>query len=243
MSLKRYDTLRLQLIRLYQAMEEHRGAALDMFPDTYPRDGRPGRTDPSTLRILPTLEGSRRHVRIKDRLPLVYSESPGIDEENIPHASDTKSTMDLSAWVQEIAGQKNRRLNSDRGTEMRIHLQEFEGTLIYFIAFQASDPDRKDPSLVLHEIELSGSGMSFPTEIAHPVGEELLVVYFLPTDPFPPLQLVTEVVRPSRRHTRGGYQTPVRVVDISQGDHRRITDYIASRQRQKSLVKAYSKGR
>jgi hypothetical protein len=242
MPLKRYDTLRLQLIRLYQAMEEHRDLAREMFPDSSLPQGRAGRADPSTLRVLPTIEGSRRHVRIKDRVSLIYSESPEIGEERIPNAAGGKSAVDLSRWLQEVAGQKNRRLNLDRGVEMRIHLQEFEDTPIYFIAFRADDPDRKDP-LPLHETEMSGAGMSFPTEICHSVGEDLLVVYFLPTDPFPPLQLVTQVVRPGRRHPRGGYQTPVKVVDISQGDHRRIMEYIATRQRQKSLLKAYSRGR
>lgn len=241
MPLKRYDTLRLQLIRLYQAMEAHRGVAREVFPDLSLPQGRPAGTDPSTLRVLPTIEGSRRQVRIKDRVSLIYSESPGIGEEHAPGVSCGKSTIDLSLWLQDLAGQKDQRLNLDRGAEMRIHLQEFEDTPIYFIAFRASDPDRKEP-LPLREIEISGAGLCFPTEILHTVGEDLLIVYFLPTDPFPPLHLVTEVVRPGRRHPRGGYQTPVKVVDISQGDHRRIMEYIASRQRQKSLVKAYSRG-
>lgn len=82
--------------------------------------------------------------------------------------------------------------------------------------------------------------MSFPTEIAHPCGEAILIVYFLPTAPFPPLQLVAEVVRASRRHPKGGYQTPVKYADISEEDHQRIMEYVAGRQRQKSLVKAYA---
>jgi hypothetical protein len=122
--------------------------------------------------------------------------------------------------------------------ELRIHLQKFEEELIYFIAFQARDPDRRGP-VPLREIEISGSGMSFPTEIAHHSGEDVLIVYFIPTSPFPPLQLVAEVVRPSQRHPKGGYQTPVKVVDISPEDHQRIMGYMASRQRQRSLVKAY----
>jgi len=243
MTPKRYDTLRLQLIRLYQAMEQHKGLAGEMFQDSPPSHARGGTADPSTLRVLPTIEGSRQHVRLKDRLSLVYSESPEIAKDIILDASRTKSTVDFSAWLQEVAGQKSQRLNPARGMEMRIHLQKFEEALIYFIAFQASSssPDRED-SVPVREIEISGSGMSFPTEIAHPQGEDLLVVYFVPTDPFPPLQLVAEVVRPSRRHSRGGYQTPLRYVDISEEDHRRIMGYIASRHRQKSLVKAYDIG-
>jgi hypothetical protein len=176
-------------------------------------------------------------------LPLVYSESPEIAKEIILDASRTKSTVEFSAWLQEVAGQKSQRLNPARGMEMRIHLQKFEEALIYFIAFQVigSNPDRED-SVPVREIEISGSGMSFPTEIAHPRGEDLLVVYFVPTDPFPPLQLVAEVVRPSRRHPRGGYQTPVKYMDISEEDHKRIMGYIASRHRQRSLVKAYDIG-
>ena len=200
-----------------------------------------GTTDPSTFRVLPTIEGSRQHVRIKERLPVVYSESPEIADEMILDSSRTASTVDFSQWLQEIAGQKGQRINPMYGMEMRIHLQKFEGELIYFIAFQARNPDRRGP-VPLREIEISGSGMSFPTEIAHPCGEDILIVYFLPTDPFHPLQLVAEVLRPSRRHPKGGHQTPVKYVDISQKDHQRIMGYIAGRQRQKSLVKAYDIG-
>jgi hypothetical protein len=187
------------------------------------------------------IEGSRQDVRIKDRLPLVYSESPAIAKDFALDASRTKTTVDFAAWVQEVARQKNQRLNPAQGMEMRIHLQEFEQALVYFVAFQRRDPDRRD-SLPLREIEISGSGMSFPTEIAHDRNEDLLIVYFLPTDPFPPLQLVAHVVRPSRRHSRGGYQTPVKYVDISPEDHERILQYLASRNRQRSLVKAYDIG-
>ncbi len=239
MTPKRYDTLRLQLIRLYQAMEQHTELAGAMFGDPPPHSSsQNGTSDPTTFRVLPTIEGSRQHVRIKDRLPLVYSESPEIAEQIAEDSSHTKSTLDFAAWIKEIARHKGQRINPVGGMEMRIHLQKFEEELIYFIAFQAMDPDRKGP-LPLREIEISESGISFPTEISHHPRENILVVYFLPTSPFPPLQLVAEVVRPSRGHPKGGYQTPVKVVDISREDHQRIMQYMASRQRQKSLLKAY----
>ena len=238
MTPKRYDTLRLQLIRLYQAMEQHTDLAGEMFRDSTDPASETGSQDPSTFRVLPSIEGNRQHVRIKDRLPVIYSESPEIAEQVALDSSSTKSTVDFSEWLQEIAGQKGQRINPLHGMEMRIHLQKFEEELIYFIAFQERSPDRKGP-VPLREIEISGSGMSFPTEITHHRGEDILIVYFLPTDPFPPLQIVAEVVRPSQRHHRGGYQTPVKVVDISLEDHHRVMEYMASRQRQKSLVKAY----
>ncbi len=229
---------RLQLIRLYQAMERHTELAGAMFGDSPNTSSGIGSPDPTTFRVLPTIEGDRQHVRIKDRLPLIYSESPEIAEQVAVDSSHTKSTVNFASWLQEIATHKGQRINPTRGMEMRIHLQKFEEELIYFIAFQARDPDRKGP-VPLREIEISGSGMSFPTEIAHQSGEDILIVYFLPTGPFPPLQLVAEVVRPSPRHPKGGYQTPVKMVDMSPEDHQRIMEYIASRQRQKSLVKAY----
>jgi hypothetical protein len=238
MTPKRYDKLRLQLIRLYQAMEQHADLTGEMTRDsTNPAFGT-GSQDRSTLQVLPSIEGNRQHVRIKDQWPVVYSESPEIAEQVALDSSHTKSTVNFSEWLQEIAGQKGRRINPMHGMEMRIHLQKFEEELIYFIAFHERAPDRKGP-VPMREIEVSGSGLSFPTEIAHHLGEELLIVYFLPTDPFPPLQVVAEVVRSSQRHHRGGYQTPVKIVDISQEDRHRITEYMASRQRQKSLVKAY----
>lgn len=238
MTPKRYDTLRLQLIRLYQAMEQHTDLAGEMFRDSGNAATGEGSRDPSTCRVLPSIEGNRRHVRIKDRLPVIYSESPEIAEQVALDASRTKTTVDFSEWLQEIAGRKGLRVNPIHRMEMRIHLQKFEEELIYFIVFREDAPERKGP-VPLREIEISGSGMAFPTEIAHHRGENLLIVYFLPSDPFPPLQIVAEVVRPSRRHHRGGYQTPVKVVDISREDHHRIMEYMASRQRQKSLVKAY----
>ncbi len=238
---RRYDTLRLQLIRLYQAMGRDADLAGDIFGEPAHAPSGACVPDPSTFRILPTIEGSRRHVRIKDRLPVIYSESPEIAEQVAKDASRTKRTMDFPAWIQEIARHRGERVNPVRGMELRIHLQKFEEEMIYFLAFWGRDPDRKGP-VPLREIEISGAGMSFPTEIAHPRGENILIVYFLPTDPFPPLQLVAEVVRPSRRHSRGGYGTPVKYVEISQADHRRIMGYMASRQRQKSLVKAYEIG-
>ena len=238
MAPKRYDALRLQLIRLYQAMEQHTDLAGEMFRDSTHSTCEPGSQDPFTYRVLPSIEGNRQHVRIKDRLPVIYSESPEIAEQVALDSSSTKSTVDFSEWLQEIARQKGQRINPLHGMEMRIHLQKFEEELIYFIAFQERSPDRKDP-VPLRETEISGSGMSFPTEIAHHRGENILIVYFLPTDPFPPLQIVSEVVRPSQRHHRGGHQTPVRVVDLSPEDRHRIMEYMASRQRQKSLVKAY----
>jgi hypothetical protein len=219
-------------------MEQHTDLAGEMFGDSSRTSSGNGSPDPSTSRVLPTIEGSRRHVRIRDRLPLVYSESPEIAEQITLDSSRTKSIVEFSAWLKEIAGQKGQRVNPLHGMEMRIHLQKFEEELIYFIAFQTRAPDRKDP-LPSREIEISGSGLSFPTEIAHDRGEDILIVYFLPTAPFPPLQLVAEVVRPSQRHPRGGYQTPIKVVDISPEDHHRIVEYMASRQRQKSLFKAY----
>ncbi len=239
---KRYDALRLQLIRLYQAMEQHTELAGAMFGDPPPRSSAGSvPTDPTTFRFLPTIEGSRQHVRIKDRLPLIYSESPEIAEQVALDASRTKSTLDFRAWIQEIARHKGQRIHPARRMEMRIHLQAFEGELIYFIAYQAADPDRRG-ALPLREIEISESGISFPTEIAHQAGESILVVYFLPTSPFPPLQIVAEVVRQSRGHPKGGYQTPVKLVDISREDQRRVMEYLASRQRQKSLLKAYDIG-
>ncbi|MGW8319996.1 MAG: PilZ domain-containing protein [Thermodesulfobacteriota bacterium] len=238
MTPKRYDTLRLQLIRLYQAMEQHTDLAGEMFRDSTNTASETGSQDPSTFRVLPSIGGNRQHVRIKDRLPVIYSESPEIAEQVVLDSSLTKSTVDFSEWLQEIAGQKGQRINPLHGMEMRIHLQKFEEELIYFIAFQERGPDRKGP-VPLREIEISGSGMSFPTEIAHHRGEDILIVYFLPTDPFPPLQIASEIVRPSRPHHRGGHQTPVKVVDISQEDRHRIMEYMASRQRQKSLAKAY----
>jgi hypothetical protein len=219
-------------------MEQHKDLAGEMFRDASPPSSGTMAAKLSTFRVLPTIEGSRQHVRIKDRLPVIYSESPEIADEIILDSSRTKSTVDFSQWLQEIAGQKGQRLNPTRGMEMRIHLQKFEEELIYFIAFQPRKPDRRGP-VPLSDIEISGSGMSFPTEIAHPRGEDILIVYFIPTAPFPPLQLVAEVVRPSRCQPKGGYQTPVKYANISQEDHRRILEYIASRQRQKSLVKAY----
>lgn len=232
---KRHDMLRLQLVRLYQAMEQHKDLAGQMFVEPSPKAPS---SDPSTFRVLPTIEGSRQHVRIKDRLPVAYSESPEIAEQIALDSSRTKRTLEFRGWLKEIAEQKGRWIYPIQEMEMRIHLQKFESELIYFIAFRKRDADCKEP-LPSREIEISGSGLSFPTEIAHDRGEDILVVYFLPTGPFPPLQLIAEVVRPSRRHLRGGYQTPVKFVDISPEDHQRITDYIAGRQRQKSLVKAY----
>ena len=144
MTPKRYDMLRLQLIRLYQAMEQHTDLAGEMFRDsTNPAET--GSQDPSTFRVLPSIEGNRQHVRIKDRLPVVYSESPEIAEQVALDSSGTKSTVDFSEWLQEIAGQKGQRINPLHGMEMRIHLQKFEEELIYFIAFQERDPDRKGP--------------------------------------------------------------------------------------------------
>jgi hypothetical protein len=241
MTPKRYDTLRLQLIRLYQAMEQHTDLEGEMFRGAANAATGDGSRDPSTFRVLPSIEGNRQHVRIKDRLPVSYSESPEIAEQVALDASRTQTTVDFTEWLQEIAAQKGRRVNPLKGMEMRIHLQKFEGELIYFIAFLQGAPDGRDP-VPLREIEISGSGMSFPTEIAHQRGEDILIVYFLPTDPFPPLQIVAEVVRASQRHHRGGYQTPVKIMDISREDHQRIMEYMASRQRQKSLVKAYDLG-
>jgi hypothetical protein len=235
---KRHEMLRLQLIRLYKAMEQHADLAGEMFGDSESTSREVGTSDPSTFRVLPSIEGSRRHVRIRDRLPLVYSESPEIAEQIALGASRTRSALDFSDWLKEIARHKGQRINPMFGMDMRIHLQKFEEELIYFIAFQPSLPDRTD-SLPTREIEISGAGLSFPTEIAHDPGEDILIVYFLPSGPFPPLQLVTAVVRPSQRNPRGGYQTPVKVVNMSPEDGRRIMEYMASRQRQKSLYKAY----
>jgi hypothetical protein len=235
---QRYDLLRLQLIRLVQAMEQHRDLAGEMSGDPSRRRPGLGSAEPLTLRVLPTIEGSRRHVRIRDRLPLLYSESPEIAAQTASGASRTKSRLAFPAWIREIASQKGQRVNPMQAMEMRIHLQKFEEELIYFIAFRKEVPHRSE-ALPTREIEISGSGLSFPTEISHDPGEDILIVYFPPSAPFPPLQLISEVVRPSRHNPRGGYQTPVKIVDISPQDRRRITDYIASRQRQKSLVKAY----
>lgn len=222
-------------------MEQHNGLAGEMFRESPAARQRAAPTDPSTFRVLPTIAGNRQHVRIKDRLSVVYSESPEIEHEVTLGPSRTTRTVDFAGWLQEVACKKGERLNPAHGMEMRIHLQKFEERLIYFIAFQAADSGREKP-VPQREIEISGSGLSFPTEIAHPSGEDLLVVYFLPTDPFPPLQLVAQVVRPSRRHPRGGYQTPVRYVDISEEDHHRILTYMAGRHRQRSLLKAYDIG-
>jgi hypothetical protein len=241
MTPRRYDTLRMQLIRLCQAMEHHKGLAEEMFGESPAVKTRAAPTDPSTFRVLPTIAGSRQHVRIKDRLAVVYSESPEIARDIIVGSCGTTRIVDFAAWLQEVACRRGERLNPAHGMEMRIHLQKFEEQLIYFIAFQGAGSGRVEP-VPLREIEISGSGMSFPTEIAHACGEDLLVVYFLPTDPFPPLQLVAEVVRPSRRHLKGGYQTPVRYVDISEEDHQRILSYMASRHRQKSLLRVYDIG-
>lgn len=238
---KRYDTLRLRLIRLYQAMGRDAELAGDIFGDPGHAPSGSETPDPSTYRVLPTIEGSRRHIRIKDRLPVIYSESPEIAEQVARGASRTKRTMDFATWLQEVARHREQRVNPVQGMDLRIHLQAFEEEMIYFLAFWKRDPDRKGP-VPLREIETSGAGMSFPTEIAHPRGEKILIVYFLPTDPFPPLQLVAEVVRPSRRLSKGGYGTPVRYVDISQAEYGRIMEYMASRQRQKSLAKAYEIG-
>lgn len=238
MNPKRYDMLRLQLMRLYQAMEQHTDLAGELFGDFSRPPNGPRSPDPSTFRVLPSIEGSRQHVRIKDRLPVVYSESSEIAEQIALRSSRTKNTVDFPSWLKEVARQKGKRINPMHGMEMRIHLQKFEDELIYFIAFRAAARDR-EATASLREIEISGSGLSFPTEIAHHPGEGILIVYFLPTGPFPPLQLVAEVVRPSRRHPGGGYQTPVKVVDISPEDHQRIIEYMAGRQRQKSLMKAY----
>ena len=72
--------LRLQLIRLYQAMEQHKDLAREIFRDASPRNSRA--TAPATFRLLQTIEGNRQQVRIKDRLPVIYSESPEIAEES-----------------------------------------------------------------------------------------------------------------------------------------------------------------
>jgi hypothetical protein len=219
-------------------MEQHRDLAGEMFGDPLRATQGLDSSDPLTLRVLPTIEGSRRHVRIRDRFPVAYSESPEIADQVASSASRERNSLEFPAWIREIAGQKGKRVNPMQAMEMRIHLQKFEEELIYFIAFRKEDPHRSEP-LPTREIEISGSGLSFPTEIAHAPGEDILIAYFLPTGPFPPLQLISEVVRPSRRHARGGYQTPVKIVDISPEDRHRMTDYMASRQRQKSLVKAY----
>ena len=92
---KRYDTLRLQLIRLYQAMEKHSDLAGEMFRDSTGPASQARQQDPSTFRVLPSIEGSRQHARIKDRLPLIYSESPEIAEQVALDASRTKTTVEF----------------------------------------------------------------------------------------------------------------------------------------------------
>ncbi len=238
MNQERYEILRLQLIRLYQTMEEHKALAGKMLREPPPFSSE-GRHPPlSTAKILPSMEENRRDLRIRDHVPLVYSESPEIASRVRPDppATQAVTTMDFPSWVREVAAYKERRLHPPCGMRMRIHLQAFEETCVYFVAFRPADLEEGEPC---HETEISASGMSFPTRLPHPEGAELLVVYFLPMDPFPPLQLVGETVRPSRPDARGGFQTPLRFVELTEEDRQRILSYIVARQRRKNLLETY----
>lgn len=124
---------------------------------------------------------------------------------------------------------------------LAVHAEIFRGSFLYFLAFL----DAQGASLGSAagcRFDISGSGICFPTEVRHRAGERLFAVLFLPVDPVPPLKLVLEAVRPSQPSPDGAYLTAARFLEVDCATRSRILAYVADRQRERMLHRAYRIG-
>ncbi len=226
-------------VQLSQALEQYKTLtgqeAEKMLRDSYHKD----RDEVSAWELLQTKKENRRSIRMQQRLPVLYSESAGVRTQKDSGASREQRELELSDWIQELAGARDQMLNTSSGMKMIVHLQALQGELIYFIAFMARRAGQGPFAASSRKVVISGSGMNIPSERSHRLGEMIFVVLFLPTEPFSPLRLVAKVVRSSVRDPQEGFRTPVKFVNISQEDQDRIVRFISRRQRQSNLSKVY----
>ncbi len=230
---------RAVLVQLSQALEQYKSLAGQeaekILRDSYHKD-----TDEiSAWELLQMKKENRRSIRMQQRLPVIYTESSGVRRQRASDSSCSKRKVELSAWIQELAGARDQMLNTSSGMKMVIHLQALQGELIYFIAFMAREAGQDQLAVPSRKAVISGSGMNFPSDLSHQLDEMIFVVLFLPTEPFSPLRLVAKVARTSVRDSSGGYRTPVKFVNISQQDQDKIIRFISRKQRQRNLSKVY----
>ena len=123
---------------------------------------------------------------------------------------------------------------------LAVHAEIVRGSFLYFLAFL--DVERPEPGQVaLSHFDISGSGVCFPTQVRHRAGERLFALLFLPVDPLPPLKLELEVVRPSQPILPAGqaYLTAARFRNLDPEAGARILAYVAARQKERMLERAY----
>lgn len=227
---------RYGLVRLVEAIQE--------FGDTPASRPARGSEEPRTARvktyttwsILETMEANRRkNARLRHQLPVHYSENLTTGElEEIP----MEKGLELLEWIRKTVRERDGGRRSFSDLRLIIHLQAIRGQLVYFVAF-AGEGDPEVAAQRPRDMDISSSGLRFPTERCHRRGERLFLLLFLPTSPPSFLRLKASVVRTSRKASGGGYQTPVAFIQQSEEDTEQILQFISSWQTQRLLTKVY----
>ncbi|MEW6439872.1 MAG: PilZ domain-containing protein [bacterium] len=230
----------LRLLRLYLALNESRAAAAGAAgrrADEAPVPGASG--PPFGPHPLISLDANRRAApRMYERGPVEYSEclgGPCPDEEAAPPESDRTALRQWLFQTLEAAGGSCR---AAAGTRLVVHLEESRGELLYCVAVLPGR-SRKDPGPSARRLDISLSGMCFPTRRRHERGETLRLALFLRGESPALIGLEAEVVRPSRPSVLGGYSTAVSLLNVSERDREAIASYILVRQRQRQVERVY----
>lgn len=74
------------------------------------------------------------------------------------------------------------------------------------------------------QVNISGSGLSFPSDVAYHPGQPLFLNVFLPLYPFAHLTLLGEVVRSEKADI--GYEVKVKYKDITEKTQKVILDFV-----------------
>jgi len=196
-----------------------------------------------TCSVLENLSINRRgSLRVRESL-LGACFGVGLPEHGGPAVggrAEARGREGLVRLLLEIDRAFRRRVRLVGEKRLAVHAEIVRGTFLYFLAFL--DVERPEPGQVaLSHFDISGSGVCFPTQVRHRAGERLFALLFLPVDPLPPLKLELEVVRPSQPILPAGqaYLTAARFLNLDPEAGARILAYVAVRQKERMLERAY----
>jgi len=233
--------LRFELVRLYQAIEQTKRGRSQTSPHagSLLLNGRL-RGERTTCILRGIEENRRERVRLRERLPFQYSENLSrVHRRSLMSAK--RPEEGLLEWLLDVTEERTPDSQKASGMRLRIHCEESKRGWVYLVGLLGSGPPDSHGSAV-RRMDLSSSGICFPTERSHERGDGLAIVLYLPSDRNPLLRLGAEVVRQSQPLSSGGVQTAVRFVEISRDDQERILDYILARHSQRLIEKTYRGG-
>lgn len=96
-------------------------------------------------------------------------------------------------------------------------------------SMDASVLGRKSQSYKRVKVNISGSGIAFPSDVAYHVGHHLRTCVFFPKRPFTHLSLVAEVVRSEKAVT--GYTIKTQFIQISDSHRAQILEFVGECER------------